>query len=88
MTPVQIDIFLWPFLAVLLERYLYDAKFPKKSKRDTTEPPAEGVAISVRHMNKVFRTSRWGSKGKVTAVDDLSLDVPKTGIFVLLGSNG
>lgn len=83
-----IDIFLWPFLAALLERYLYDAKFPKKPKHATTEPPAEGVAISVRHLNRVFRTSRWSSKGKVTAVNDLSFDVPKTGIFVLLGSNG
>ena len=47
------------------------------------------VAISIRNLRKTFRTSFWRpKKNVVTAVDDLSLDIPKTGIFVLLGSNG
>ena len=47
------------------------------------------VAISIKHLGKDFRTSRLGRrKNVVTAVEDLSLDIPKTGIFVLLGSNG
>lgn len=47
------------------------------------------VAISIKHLGKDFRTSRlWGRKNVVTAVEDLSLDIPKAGIFVLLGSNG
>ncbi|KAF5332545.1 hypothetical protein D9611_005149 [Ephemerocybe angulata] len=92
-----INIFLWPWLAALYERHLYDAKsnsskpwylFWKKSAPSAVQPPADDVAISVRHLNKVYRTSRWSSKGNVTAVNDLSFDVPKTGIFVLLGSNG
>ncbi|KAJ2917839.1 hypothetical protein MD484_g2550, partial [Candolleomyces efflorescens] len=92
-----IDIFLWPYLAVLLERKLYDARCPnskpwylfwKKTAPTDIQPLADDVAISVRNLNKVYRTSRWSSKGAVTAVNDLSFDVPKTGILVLLGSNG
>lgn len=51
-------------------------------------PIAENVAISVRGLTKTFKGSRFSSKGDVTAVKDLDLDIPKTGIFVLLGSNG
>lgn len=92
----QIDIFLWPYLAVLWERRLYDAKYPNsrpwyafwKKATEVQETVPDDVAISVRNLKKVFKTSRWSSKGDVTAVNDLSFDVPKTGIFVLLGSNG
>ena len=48
----------------------------------------EDVAISIRGLTKTYKTSRFSSKGDVTAVLNLSLDIPKTGIFVLLGSNG
>ncbi|KAI0027064.1 P-loop containing nucleoside triphosphate hydrolase protein [Vararia minispora EC-137] len=94
-----INIFLWPYIAVLIERRLYDARPPPSARRTHwwafwrrkhTEPvPAlpDGVAISVRNLRKTFRT-RWLGRGKVVAVDDLSFDVPQGGIFVLLGSNG
>lgn len=52
-------------------------------------PIGDDIAISVRNLNKTYQTSFFGkSKGLVTAISDLSLDIPKSGIFVLLGSNG
>ncbi|KAL6298600.1 hypothetical protein BKA93DRAFT_743844 [Sparassis latifolia] len=97
-----INIFLWPWLAVLLERRLYDAHNPKSSsgwlcfrrrKRAFAEEDAHTIApdmaISIRNLGKDFDTSKWfWGKGRVTAVADLSLDIPKYGIYVLLGSNG
>ncbi|KAJ4470921.1 hypothetical protein J3R30DRAFT_3710877 [Lentinula aciculospora] len=102
-----IDIFLWPYLAVLLENRLYDARDPPSKRRPflsrifrrshiRTSPNVEptsrlptDVAISIENLNKTFNTSLFGSKkGFVTAVADLSLTIPKYGIFVLLGSNG
>jgi len=99
---MQIDIFLWPYLAVLLERRLYDAREPSKPSRtwwrfdrhqsgvnnSNLTLPA-GTAISIRNLEKTFSTSIFRRKnGLVTAVSDLSIDIPKSGIFVLLGSNG
>ncbi|KLO20603.1 P-loop containing nucleoside triphosphate hydrolase protein [Schizopora paradoxa] len=96
-----IDVFLWPYLAVVWERKLYNARNPKaasrggwfwKRKRDdlhNPQKPPEGVAISVRNLKKTFKAPWWKrSKQDVTAVADLSLDIPKHGIYVLLGSNG
>ncbi|KAL0951946.1 hypothetical protein HGRIS_008597 [Hohenbuehelia grisea] len=91
-----IDIFLWPWLAVLLERRLYDPQEPSRKgwafwrKRSQAQSDiSPDTAISVRNLNKTFSTSLLGrSKGLVTAVEDLSFDIPKFGIFVLLGSNG
>ena len=93
--PPQIDIFLWPCLAVLLERKLYDVSDPsarswmfwKRQKVGNLSLPAN-VAISVRNLKKEFKTSIFTSKSIVTAISDLTLDIPKSGIFVLLGSNG
>jgi ATP-binding cassette, subfamily A (ABC1), member 3 len=49
----------------------------------------EDVVISVKNLNKTFKTSFFRpSKGKVVAVDNLSLDISKFGITVLLGANG
>ena len=49
----------------------------------------DGVAISVKNLQKTFKPAFFRrSKGTVTAIADLSFDVPKNGIFVLLGSNG
>ncbi|TEB32356.1 hypothetical protein FA13DRAFT_1813311 [Coprinellus micaceus] len=72
-----------PYLAFLLESYLYDPRPPTKAQKEVTEPPAENSAISVCHLNKVFCSSGWNPN-----VNDLSFDIPKTGIFVILGSNG
>ncbi|KAJ7157322.1 hypothetical protein C8R46DRAFT_1040351 [Mycena filopes] len=92
-----IDVFLWPYLASLLEHRLYDAREPAaarswkcwgRRKRGTLNIPAD-VAVSVQGLGKTFNTSMLNRKGgNVTAVDDLTLDIPRVGIFVLLGSNG
>ncbi|KAJ3806238.1 hypothetical protein F5876DRAFT_91149 [Lentinula aff. lateritia] len=98
-----IDVFLWPYLAVLLENRLYDARNPPVNRRTLfsrifkrnyspndpmTRLPSD-VAISIENLNKTFNTSLFSSKkGLVTAVADLTLTIPKYGIFVLLGSNG
>jgi len=97
LTFAQIDVFLWPYLAVLLERRLYDAKeLPSNSwsccrrqKRTYLPPHPAGVAISIRNLSKTFYPSIFhGEKKPITAIAGLSVDIPKSGIFVLLGSNG
>ena len=80
----------------MLERCYYDARIPNQSKfwmfgigMSFNGPPlSENTAISIRNLKKVY-TSPWFSRKKaVTAIEDLSLDIPNAGIFVLLGSNG
>ncbi|EIN14277.1 hypothetical protein PUNSTDRAFT_96008 [Punctularia strigosozonata HHB-11173 SS5] len=101
MIAALIDIFLWPWLAVLLERHLYDPKSPSArrswfsrlfGKREGMIPQdvnvSPDIAISVRNLHKKYLPGWFGRKQAVTAVEDLSFDVPKNGIFVLLGSNG
>ncbi|OCH92960.1 P-loop containing nucleoside triphosphate hydrolase protein [Obba rivulosa] len=95
-----IDIFLWPWLAVLVERRLYDAKNPSSKltwscfgkRQHSPEENAHTIppdtAISIKNLNKTFTTSFWKGKERVIAVASLSLDIPKYGIYVLLGSNG
>lgn len=59
------------------------------ASEDGTQEISPGVAISIKNLGKDFRTSMFKKGGGlVTAVADLSLEIPKTGIFVLLGSNG
>ncbi|PFH49786.1 hypothetical protein AMATHDRAFT_4551 [Amanita thiersii Skay4041] len=90
-----IDVFLWPAVAVLVERCLYDTGRTMRSfswrsqKQDHTgNITMENVAISVRNLRKTFKSSILSSKNSIVAIDELSFDVPKRGIFVLLGSNG
>ncbi|KAK7686529.1 hypothetical protein QCA50_010128 [Cerrena zonata] len=96
-----IDTFLWPYLAVLLERRLYDARNPTRSSwkfwrrgnpnsnQDSAVSMSPDTAISIRNLGKDFDTSIFSrGKGPVTAISDLSLEIPKFGIYVLLGSNG
>ena len=91
----QIAIFVWPVLGVLWERRMHDARNPssggccgsRKKKEEVPVPPPD-VAISIRNLGKDFRISWFKRKNVVTAISDLSLDVPKNGIFVLLGPNG
>nr|VWP02214.1 Beta-galactosidase [Ganoderma boninense] len=97
-----IDVFLWPYLAVLWESRLYDARNPSprswwsrifKRKQsgmiDGAPTIAPDTAISIRNLGKDFKPSFFkGDKDLVTAVSDLSLEIPKFGIYVLLGSNG
>lgn len=46
------------------------------------------TAISVQNLGKDFSPPFFSRKKLVSAVGNLSFDVPKNGIFVLLGSNG
>ena len=63
--------------------------FWKKHRLEVDSTPVDtDVAISVRNLRKTFKKSLFSSKVTVTAIADLSFDVPKTGIFLLLGSNG
>ena len=64
------------------------AFWKKKTLSEETPQLPEDIAISIRGLTKTYKTSRFASKGDVTALSNLSLDVPKTGIFVLSGSNG
>ncbi|KAJ7137890.1 hypothetical protein C8R44DRAFT_975855 [Mycena epipterygia] len=91
-----VNVFLWPYLGVIFERQLYDARTPKKAwwklrGRQTEEeklPIDSTIAVSVQGLGKIFK-SLFGRKSKnVTAISDLTLEVPRSGIFVLLGSNG
>ncbi|TDL17229.1 P-loop containing nucleoside triphosphate hydrolase protein [Rickenella mellea] len=99
-----VNIFLWPYLAVVLERLLYDAKdpssfwlsrlglwpnrLPGRSKVVQQTIPS-GIAISIRNLSKTFRAPWWRRKrDDVVVIDDLTLDIPKFGIFVLVGPNG
>ena len=93
---LQINIFLWPYLAVRLERKLYDPPNPlgrtwygkkKPNPADGATMPPD-TAISIQNLGKDFKPALFSRKEPVTAVTDLSFDVPKNGIFVLLGSNG
>jgi ATP-binding cassette subfamily A (ABC1) protein 3 len=55
----------------------------------TTELLPSGTGISIRNLRKTFSAPLFKrSRGRVTAISDLSLDIPSQGIFVLLGSNG
>ncbi|KAJ6520555.1 hypothetical protein C8R45DRAFT_1121130 [Mycena sanguinolenta] len=83
-----IDVFLWPYVACLIERRLYDAREPSTStwwkcwgrrKRATLNIPSD-VAVSIQGLGKTFNTSMFNRKGgNVTAVSDLTLDVPRLG---------
>ncbi|KAF4611653.1 hypothetical protein D9613_004331 [Agrocybe pediades] len=86
-----VNIFLWPIFAVYLERWLYETISPKSAtKKHGQNYIAPGMAISIRNLTKVYSNplNFFSKNGSVTAVSNLSLDIPKTGIFVLLGSNG
>jgi len=95
-----INIFLYPCLAVWWERKRYGAQNPKqttswfpwrRAKDEGKSTVAEGNAIEVRNLNKAFDAPGfWPFKParKVTAIEDLSLSIPRHGIFVLLGANG
>lgn len=79
-----------------MERHYYDARLPGQSrlwifgigKKSRGSPLPENTAISIKNLKKIYRSPRFSRKKDVIAIEDLSLDIPKTGIFVLLGSNG
>src|SRR6201999_492327 len=63
-------------------------KFGKNRRLSDNLDIPDDMAISIRNLRKTFKTSFFKSKSDVTAIADLSLDIPKSGICVLLGSNG
>ena len=69
----------------LLDRTWYGKKKPNPAEGATMPP---NTAISVQNLGKDFKPLLFSRKEPVTAIADLSFDVPKNGIFVLLGSNG
>lgn len=99
LTAFQIDIFLFPLLAVWLERKIYDSHsarksrwgiFGRKKKTEAAEALPSEVAVRISHISKTYDT-RWyniGRKKGVVAIEDLSFDVPRGGVFCLLGRNG
>ena len=84
-----VNIFLYSYLSVLWERYLYDAggrdwfrQLFQRRRASVEHPPVdETMAISIRNLRKVYA-------GGVCAVEDLSLDIPRGSLSVVLGSNG
>ncbi|KAG8890900.1 hypothetical protein FRB98_002920 [Tulasnella sp. 332] len=46
---------------------------------------ASEYAIDVKNISKIFNQ---GKKSEVVAINDLSLKIPRNGVFVILGSNG
>ncbi|CAG7851662.1 ABC transporter A family member 6 AltName: Full=ABC transporter ABCA.6 [Serendipita indica DSM 11827] len=89
-----IDIFVYPLLALMVENIRYNAKnpgtglFARLKKRPEVPPHPEGAAIAVRNLKKTFPGGNLLRRQRVTAIEDLSFTVPKTGIWILLGSNG
>lgn len=76
---------------------MFDAPIPRKysgwawrrrTSSDDSIALEEDTAISIRNLTKIYKARKFSTKKDVTAVSGLNLDIPKTGIFVLLGSNG
>jgi hypothetical protein len=57
-------------------------------KPSSGPPLSENTAISIRNLKKIYKSPWFSRKKAVTAIEELSLEIPKTGIFILLGSNG
>ncbi|KAH9930397.1 P-loop containing nucleoside triphosphate hydrolase protein [Epithele typhae] len=95
---VIIAIFFWPIAGALIERWRFDPWNPfglraplcgRRTKDEKTHTHPPGIAISIRGLEKSFQTSVFRRKsGLVTAVQDLTLNIPEHGIFALLGPNG
>ncbi|GLB44403.1 putative ABC-2 family transporter protein [Lyophyllum shimeji] len=92
-----INIFLWPYLSVVFERFLYNTRSNKGfwsffSKRGTFTPAPipENAVVSIKHLKKTYRTFRLRNMKlqSVDAIADLSMDITKGGVFALLGPNG
>ncbi|CDO77263.1 hypothetical protein BN946_scf184753.g13 [Trametes cinnabarina] len=92
-----INIFLWPWLGAVWESYLYDTRNPserfgycvRRPKNHYIDARPSDVAISVRNIGKYFHSSILSRKKEmVTSISDLTFDILKNGIFVLLGPNG
>ncbi|KAG8799616.1 hypothetical protein FRC17_007080, partial [Serendipita sp. 399] len=89
-----IVVFIYPVFAYWVENAKYNAKNPGEGLfarfRKKVEKPAhpEDAAIAVRNLKKTFPSPKLFSRQRMTAIEDLSFTVPKTGIWILLGANG
>ncbi|KAF8064417.1 hypothetical protein FPV67DRAFT_1608821 [Lyophyllum atratum] len=92
-----VNIFLWPYLSVVLERFLYDAYPPQgfwsyftKRVKPTSRPIPGHAAISINHLKKTYRSFHVRNMKiqHVDAISDLSMNIPKGEVFALLGPNG
>jgi len=91
---MQFSIFVWPLLAIIWERLLYQISNPsnfnfrRKNETSAVQIPPE-VAVSIRNVRKTFNPSFFRRKSShVVAIADLTIDIPSYGISVLLGPNG
>lgn len=89
-----IQIVLYPVLAAMVERLLYGTQ--SKGRRSTASD-ASAAAVSLQNLSKEYRPNWFyknigpflGSRRRaVLAVNDLTLDVARGEIMVLLGANG
>lgn len=99
---LQLNILLWPLLAIILERALYGlpsthgsnpglfSRFFRRANSGSAHLNPRS-AIHVSHLRKSFDSKRFfffGKRKSVLAIEDLSFDVPRGEIFCLLGRNG
>lgn len=86
-----VNIFLWPIVAVVLEKALYSLPSTHGPRKNTDFNMPPDVAVRVDHLHKEFISKRFfffGRTKAVTAIEDLSFSIPRGEIFCLLGRNG
>ncbi|KAJ6525396.1 hypothetical protein B0H19DRAFT_1214941 [Mycena capillaripes] len=92
-----INVFLYPYWTFLLELRMYQTEpssgpwwrcCGKRTKPETTRAIDPTLAVSVQGLGKTFNSFFNRKSKQVTAIADLTINVPRSGIFVLLGSNG
>ncbi|KAK4686551.1 hypothetical protein P7C73_g3574, partial [Tremellales sp. Uapishka_1] len=94
------NIVIWPLLALYLENKRFavgksgrDGR-PKRVLRragSALDELPSTVAVRLLHIRKLYNPKFWNFIGRgkiVTAIEDLSFDIPKGEIFCLLGRNG
>ncbi|MDI1485680.1 MAG: hypothetical protein OHK93_003869 [Ramalina farinacea] len=90
-----VQIFVYPILAGMVERYLYGTASKGRQLSSSNERLQEAVQLT--GFTKRYRPSWWArnvaarfgkTKETVTAVDSLDLKIPQGQIMVLLGANG
>ncbi|KAL4789971.1 hypothetical protein BDV19DRAFT_394503 [Aspergillus venezuelensis] len=88
-----VQIIVYPILAAVVERILYGTA--SKNRQSSRYYPS--VALSIQNFSKIYRPGlfyrtigKWfgSNRHTVQAVDNLSLQVSKGQIIVLLGANG
>lgn len=96
-----ISILLYPCLALWLDHLLYDPKpAPSLNRKpgffarlfgrgggngSTQATDGSQYAIRIQNLSKIWNQ---GKKKEVVAIRDLSLSIPRNGVYVVLGSNG